>query len=416
MTPTIERRAKPRVLGALTDTRIVVIQGARQVGKTTLVREVVGQIGGLLVTFGDELTRSTAQADPVGFLNQNPQGLLAVDEIQRLPELVLALKLAVDRDPHPGRFLITGSANLLRIPATQDSLAGRTETVELHGLSQGELAGHRERFIDRLFEGARLLGHTSTLGRRDYLEQAIAGTYPEALARTPGSRRNQWPDNYLTRIVERDAPDVSHSPRLGDLPLILRVLAARNAEQLNVTNVAKATGIPVSTITRHLKLLETLYLIQLTPAWSTNLPKRAVSRPKVCLLDTGLVVRLVNISVNGAAPEINGTVAGHLLEGFVAGELRRQLGWTDELIRISHYRDRASGEVDFILETSDGHVAVIEVKSSSCVQAKDVRWLTRLRDQLGDRFVGGLVLHTGPSSGPFGERITAAPIDALWTI
>lgn len=415
MTSVIARHAKPRVVEALSDTRIVVIQGARQVGKTTLVREIVADIGGRLVTFDDDLTRSAAQADPVGFLSQNPDGLLAIDEIQRVPEMILALKLVVDSDPRPGRFLLTGSANLLRLPAAQDSLAGRAESVELHGFSQGELAGHAERFIDRLLAGDQFFDHTSTLGRSDYLERAAAGTYPEALSRPVGRRRNQWLDNYVNRIVERDALDVSNLQRIRELPMILRVLAARNSGELNLANVARDTEIPVRTLAPYVELLETLFLIQRIPAWSTNLTKRVVSRPKVSLLDTGLAARLVNVSAAGASPEISGDLAGNLLEAFVAGEIRRQLGWNEEPVRISHYRDQVAGEVDLILETPDGRIAGIEVKAAAAPASKDIKWLAHLRDKLGNRFVAGVVLHTGMTSAPFGDRIAAAPIDVLWT-
>lgn len=398
----------------MSDTRIVVIQGARQVGKTTLVREVVDELRGRLVTFDDALTRSAAQADSVGFLDQNPEGLLAIDEVQRVPEMVLALKLVVDRDGRPGRFLLTGSADLLRLPATEDSLAGRAESIELHGFSQGEISSRRERFIDGVFDGDTFLGHVSELSRSDYLERAVAGAYPEALMRTAGRRRNQWLDNYLARIVERDAPDVSNLRRLGELPLILRVLAARNGEELNVASLANDTGIPASTLVPHLELLETLYLIQRIPAWSTNLSKRVVSRPKVALLDSGLAARLLNVSAAGASPTAYSEVAGHLLEGFVAGELRRQIGWTERSVRMSHYRDRAGDEIDLILESDDGQVAGVEVKAAASVGLRDAKWLLKLRDKLGDRFVRGIILHTGTTSAPFGERVTAAPLDVLW--
>ncbi|MFY9264847.1 MAG: ATP-binding protein [Solirubrobacterales bacterium] len=415
MRATVARHIKPRVLEALSDTRIVVVQGARQVGKTTLIRQITDELGGRLVSFDDENTRRAAEADPVDFLSQNPDGLLTVDEVQRVPELVLALKLVVDRDPRPGRFLLTGSANLLRLPAAGDSLAGRAESVELHGFSQGEMTGHREQFIDRLLAGDRFFGHSTKLSRHDYLERATAGTYPEAVSRPTERRRTQWLDNYVARIVERDAPDISGSHRLADLPLVLRALAARNGNELNITDVSKETGIPASSLTRLIDLLEALYLVQRIPAWSTNLSKRVVSRPKAALLDTGLAARLINISATGAAPPNYAEAAGHILEGFVAGEIRRQRGWANETVRISHFRDRSAGEVDLILETADGRVAGIEVKATATVTAADTRWLAGLRDRLGARFSGGVVLHSGSASVPFGDRITAAPIDILWT-
>lgn len=219
----------------------------------------------------------------------------------------------------------------------------------------------------------------------------------------------------MQRIVERDAFDISALQHLDELPKLLRLLAARNAGELNTANLANDAGMPVRTLTPYLALLETLYLIQRVPAWSTNLSKRVVSRPKAMLLDTGLAARLVNASATGASTLGHPELGGHLLEGFVAGELRRQLGWAEQGPRMSHYRDHGGAEVDLILETDDGRVAGIEVKATSNVSSRDAKWLTQLRERLGHRFVGGVILHTGPTSAPFGDRIVAAPIDVLWT-
>ncbi len=410
----IDRHVTPRIYEALDDTRIVALQGSRQVGKTTLVQEIVAARGGRLVTFDDETTLNLARADPIGFL-QHDEPLLAIDEIQLAPEMVSALKYVVDRDQRPGRFLVTGSADLLRLPAAKDSLAGRVESIELHGFSQGELAGHRETFVDRLFAGERFTGHTSTLTRSDYLERAVAGGYPEALSRPPGRRRAAWMDNYLNSIVKRDAREISSLQRIDELPRLLGVLAARNSEELNLSDVSKESEIPTTSLNRMLDLLETMYLIQRIPAWSTNLTKRAVSRPKASLLDTGLAARLLNLSAAGAGPDKYGEVAGHLLEGFVTAEIRRQQAWAEETFRMSHFRDRAAGEVDVILETPDGRVAGIEVKSSSRLSGHDAKWLGQLRDKLGKRFVTGLVLHTGGTGIPVGDRIAAVPLDTIWT-
>lgn len=412
----IARHAEPRVLEALGDTRIVVVQGARQVGKTTLIQRIVDGRGGRLESFDDPLTARTAREDPVGFLSSDPDRLLAIDEIQRVPELILALKYVVDRDPRPGRFLVTASADLLTLPAVEDSLAGRTDTIELHGFSQGELSTHTERFVDRLLAGERFVDHRSDLHRRNYLDRAIAGGYPEALTRTPGRRRDQWLDNYVNSIVRREAGEVSNLQRVAELPLILRVLAARNSSELNVADVARDTEIPTRTLTPYLELLQTLYLTQHIPAWARNLAKRVVSRPKVSLLDTGLAARLINVSTRGASPDANPEAAGAILEGFVAGEIRRQLTWSEETPRLGHFRDQSSSrEVDLVLETPDGRVAGVEVKSSASPSIKDAKGLEYLRDKLGKRFVAGVVLHTGTTGGSFSDRISAVPMDVLWT-
>lgn len=412
--PTVARHVLPRVVEALGDTRIVAIQGARQVGKTTLISDIVAGRGGQLLSFDDEQILALARADPIGFL-QHQEGLLAIDEVQRAPELVPALKYVVDRDQRPGRFLITGSADLLRLPAAQDSLAGRLERIELHSFSQGELAGHVEAFIDRVLGGERFVTHRSVLTRVDYLQRALAGGYPEALSRPVGRRREAWLDSYVDGIVKRDAREISGLQRVERLPQLLRVLAAQNSEELNVASIAARMEVPATSVHRLVDLLETMYLTQRVPAWSTNFTKRAVARPKVSLLDTGLAASLLGVSVAGTAPAAYSEAAGHLLEGFVTGELRRQLAWARESASISHFRDRAAGEIDVLLETPDGRVAGIEVKSTSRVGRNDAKWLAALRDKLGKRFVAGIILHTGPTAGPFGERITAVPMDILWT-
>jgi len=263
--------------------------------------------------------------------------------------------------------------------------------------------------------GESQLGHTSSLTRQDYLERACAGSYPEALARTPGRRRAAWLDNYVQRIVERDAADVSRLQQLEELPRLLRMLAARNAGELNIMALANDVGMPARTLAPYLGPLETLFLVQRIPAWSTNVSKRVVSRPKATLLDTGLAARLVNVSAAGASVTANPDLAGRLLEGFVAGEIRRQLGWSEQTARLSHYRDHAGAEVDLVLETDDGRIAGVEVKATSSVTGRDATWLTQLRDRLGSRFTGGVVLHMGPTSAPFGDRIAALPMDVLWS-
>lgn len=394
--------------------RIVEIQGARQSGKTTLAQQIAAERDGRLVSLDDPLLRAAAIDDPRTFVEQHPQGLLVIDELQRAPELVLALKQAVDQDPRPGRFLVTGSADLLRLPAVQDSLAGRAVGVELHGFSQGELHGQVERFIDRVFAGDPLLDHQSTWNKTDYLEAITAGSYPEAVALHSGRTRDRWFDGYLARVVERDAADIADGRRLADLPLALRMIAARNAEELNVTDMSKDSAIPATTLGRLIGLLETLYLVQRVPAWATNLSKRVVQRPKAMLLDTGLAARLVNATTASLGPGIGGAAVGHLFEAFVATELRRQREWSDLRPTISHYRVPQSEEVDLILEAGDGRVVGIEVKASASVTARDARHLAALRDKLGERFVAGIVLHTGRTAAPFGDRITAAPLDALW--
>lgn len=411
---TIDRLLLPEVEEALADTRIVVLQGARQVGKSTLAEQIAAKRPSLVVTLDDLDVRRFASDDPAGFVSQFPEGLLVIDEVQRVPELIVALKAAVDRDKRPGRFLVTGSANLLDLAATHESLAGRAQPLTLYSLGQGEMEGRSTSFVDLTFAGGSLLGHSSSLTRADYLERACAGGYPDALRRPTTSRRDEWYDTYVTQIVNRDAVDVSGLQRLADLPRLLRLIAARSGSGMVWSSLAGDSGIPRSTLDPYVRLLETLFLIHVLPAWAVNFTSREMKQPKVFLLDTGLAASLLGVTSAGLGPTVPSSPAGGLLEGLVVGELRRQLGWSSQRASLYHYREHRGAEVDIVLEAPDGRVVGIEVKASSTVQPKDLAGLSILRDKLGTRFVAGYVLHTGPSARMVADRVTAVPMDALW--
>ncbi len=410
----VDRLLRPRVEEALSDTRIVVLQGARQVGKSTLAELIAQERRSLTVTLDDVDVRRFASDDPAGFVAQFPEGLLVIDEVQRVPGLIVALKAAVDRDKRPGRFLVTGSANLLDLTATHESLAGRAQPLALYSLSQAELEKQPASFVDHAFHGQRFSGHASDLTRADYLERACSGGYPEALNRPPGRRREEWYATYVTQIVNRDALDVSGLQRLADLPRLLRFIAARSGSGMVWSALASDAGIPRTTLDPYVRLLETLYLIHVLPAWTANLTSRDVKQPKVFLLDTGLAASLLGVTTDGLGPTVPNSPAGGLLEGLVVGELRRQLGWSSQRASLFHYREQRGAEVDIVIEAPDGRVVGIEVKAAATVQRKDLAGLAILRDKLGHRFVGGYVLHTGPTARMVADRVSAVPIGALW--
>ncbi len=314
------------------------------------------------------------------------------------------------------RLLVTGSADLLRVPGTQESLAGRAETVVLHGLSQGELAGRQEDLVDRILAGDEksLAGRTSPMTREDYLTAICAGSYPEPLRRDV-RRRNAWFDNYISRIMARDIQDLSRLAHLDRVPDLLRLLAANTSGELVRARVADRVGIPQSSLPAYLDLLQTLYLVHVLPAWGDNLTKRVTGRPKVALLDTGLAARLNHVTPAALAPGAVSSVAGGLFESFVAGELRRQLVWAQTPARLFHFRDRDGLEVDIVVESDDRRVAGIEMKAAGSVRPADLRALTVLRDKLGSRFSTGVIFYTGTRSLPFGDRLWALPYSALWT-
>lgn len=415
--PAYPRRARQQVVEALTDTPVVLIQGARQVGKSTLAAEVLAERDIRLLTLDSNVVHNVAREDPDSFVRQAPGSLLAIDEVQRAPQLLRAIKAAVDENRRPGQFLLTGSANLLAIPGHHESLAGRAETVSLYGLSQGEITGGADALAEVLLSGdeSKLSSLPSDLSRQDYLEIICAGSYPEARLRE-GRRRQAWYDNYLSRIVDRDARDVSRLTHLDRLPRLVRLLAANNSGELVVSRIAADAGIPETSLPAYLEVLAALFIIQIVPAWGGSLTQRVVGRPKVSLLDTGLAARLNNVSPTALAP---GSAAAHhagaLVEAFVFGEIRRQSTWSATTFEMFHFRDRNGREVDVVLEDTARNIAGIEVKSSASVEHRDFAGLTFLRDKTGPRFTLGIVLYTGREAVRFGERLWALPLSALWS-
>ncbi|MFT3797748.1 ATP-binding protein [Microbacterium sp.] len=412
-TSLLPRLIMPKVEEALEDTRIVVLQGARQVGKSTLASQIVAERGGVAVTLDDPTARAFARSDPVGFVEQAPGDLLVIDELQRAPELVVALKASVDRDQRPGRFLVTGSANLLDLASTHESLAGRTERIDLYPLSQREVDRRGGSFIDAALSGETFAHHESALRREDYVDRVSAGGYPEALRRATAQRRADWYANYVSQIVRRDAPDISGLQRLADLPRLLRLIAARMGSTMVWSSLAADAGIPRRTLDPYIALLGTLYLTHVLPAWSTNLTSREVKQPKVFLVDSGLAASLVGATAEALTP--GSALLGPLMECFVVGELRRQQTWAAQRTTMHHYRDSRGVEVDVVLEAPDGRVVGIEVKAAATVRASDVRGLAALRDRLGDRFIAGYILYAGGAAVAAGDRIRAVPLDVLWS-
>lgn len=407
------RHAEGRVLAALSDTRVVVINGARQTGKSTLARLVVAAHAGTEMRYLDDaLTRAAAQSDPTAFVRHN--GLLVIDEVQRVPDLILAIKHEVDLDTRPGRFLLTGSARLFAMEAVPDLLPGRTETVELWPLSQGEIIGSRDTFVDTLFEvGANMDPPVSNLRRTDYVELALRGGYPQAVARDDPGRRARFFESYVSDLIRRDVAQVSDIERPSDMRRLLALLAAQMATPLVMSGVSSRLQLPASTVKRYIDLLELLFVIRRIPAWSTNLTTRATATPKVLITDPGLAGHLVGLSTkrltHPSAP------VGPLIENFVLSEVARQLSWTDESVTLHHYRDRDDHEVDAILEHASGDVVAIEVKAAETVRQDDFRGIDHLRRRLGDRLVAGIVFHAGPRKATFGSGIVALPISTLWT-
>ncbi len=406
----LPRVAADHVREALLDTRIVVINGARQVGKSTLAKVIAREHPGSRLAILDlPQNRVAATADPVGFLRHD--GLLVIDEVQRVPELWLALKAAVDLDPRPGRFLLTGSARLLGLHALPDQLPGRSETIELWPLSQGEIARKSDGFIDAAFtHGPELLHQwkpTEGTPRPDYLARVERGGYPEAVARESPRRRRQFYVNYIADLMSRDVHQVADIQRSRELQRMLSLIAAQVGGLLNANRLANQLEISANTVRSYLAILEMIFILRLIPAYSASGTIRTVGAPKVTFVDSGLAAHLTSGMTHDAR-------TGGLLENFVLSELGRQLAWSDTLAQLFHYRDREGYEVDAVLEDTAGNVIGIEVKSGETVRAEDFRGLTLLRKRLGPHFRAGFVLYTGSTANSFGDRLACLPIAALW--
>lgn len=406
----VPRKASPLVAEALSDTRVVTLNGARQAGKSTLARLAAQASPNALVRLLDDpATLRAARDDPAGFVEHD--GLLVIDEIQLAPELFRSIKVVVDTDPRPGRFLLTGSAQVLALRQLPDALPGRMEIVELWPFSQGEIDRSLDVFIDAAFGRGPGLSRTSTLRKRDYLERVVRGGFPEAVRRSP-RRRAAFLDSYLTNLIERDVGELATIERRGDLRRLLALLAGRSGGLLVPATLAAASGIPRTTLNRYLELLTAVFLIKEIPAWSTSQTQRAIGTPKLAFVDTGVATHLIGQDATRLG-EPDGA-AGPMMETFVLMELARQLTWSSERARLYHYRTKEKVEVDAVLETPDGRVVAVEVKAGATVRTEDLAGLRHLHHRLGSRFVAGYVLYTGQQTLPFGDRLRALPIDALW--
>jgi hypothetical protein len=407
----IPRHLAGRVRAALADTPVVLLQGARQVGKSTLARAIAAGGRRRYLTLDDQATLAAARADPAGFV-AGLEGPVVLDEVQRAPELLLAIKVAVDRARRPGRFLLTGSANVLFLPAVADALAGRMEPLTLRPLSQGELEGRREGFVDAAFaDGAPAL-RASPASRLDMIARVCRGGFPEVVARRKAERRSAWFDAYLATVLGRDVREYSRIEDLTALPRLLATLAARSAGLLNVAGVGRDLGIPASTLARHFAILERGFLVEPLPAWSGSLGRRLVKAPKLHLTDTGVLAHLLGVAEGRLVtePELLGTA----LETFVAAELGKQLAWSRTRAGLFHFRAHTGQEVDLLLEDRAGRLVGIEVKASSTVASRDLAGLRLLATERARRFHRGIVLYLGAEVVPFGERLHAMPVSALW--
>jgi hypothetical protein len=356
--------------------------------------------------------RQSAIEDPAGFVAFDE--LMVIDEVQRAPELMLAIKVAVDADPRPGRYLLTGSSRLLGMRDLPDTLAGRIETIELWPFSQGEIDRTPDGFVDAAFRLGPDLRLESAISRADYADRVVRGGLPEAVARTAAPRRGRFLDEYVQNVIDREVRQLAEIERVPQLRTMVRFLAARSAQLVAAGSLESQLGLSRPTVARYLQLLEEVFLVRRIPGWSRNLGTRATSTSKLIFVDSGLAANL--LAMDAHALRRPGAPFGPLLEGFALSEICRQLTWSTERADVYHFRDHNKVEVDLVLESRRGQVVAIEVKAASTVRSEDFRGLRSLAERLGDDFHVGFVLYTGSSTLPFGPKLRAVPVSALWQL
>jgi hypothetical protein len=404
------RYLAPRLRESLADTPAVLIHGPRQSGKTTLARAVGEPRGYRYLSFDDEALRQAAARDPVGFVDDLPAKSI-LDEVQRVPQIFTSLKAAIDRRRTAGRYILTGSANVLLVPALADSLTGRMGVLRLHPLAQAEIAEEPPRFIDTLFRGAFRTGIAERLGA-GLFGRIVEGGYPAALARRAPTRRAAWYRDYVDTQVQRDVRDLTRIRSLDALPKLLALAAGQTARLVNIADLAAPFELTRQTIHEYVTLLERVFLLERLPSWHVNRMSRLVKRPKLHMGDTGVACALLGI--DAAALAADRQLLGSMLETFVLQELRRQASWRPAPIGFFHFRDRDNFEVDIVLEQGQAAVAGVEVKAAASVSEADFRGLRKLRDAAGRRFVAGVVLYDGSATIRFGDGLFAVPVRRLW--
>ncbi len=404
------RNLKSGLKAALLDTPILLLNGARQTGKSTLLDALGNERATRVVSLDDLMTLQSIRENAQAYLAGLSEERIIIDEVQRAPELFLPLKESVDRHRVPGRFLLTGSANVLMLPKLADTLAGRMEILTLWPLSQGELREKQEGFIDLLFSD-KPLPPVPEVTLQVLLQMLITGGYPEPVGRSDNKRRDAWFQSYINTILQRDVQELSRIEGLAALPNLLKLIATRSGGLLNTADLSRSLSLSSPTLLRYIRLLEAVFLLVSIPPWYSNLGKRLVKAPRLYLNDTGLLCHLLALDQESLSQNHNHL--GPVLENFVVLELMKQAGWSDKTVRLSHYRTHAGQEVDLILEMGVQMVGV-EVKAASSLTSDHFKGLRHLRDELGAAFHRGIVLYTGRQTVAIDDRIWAVPISALW--
>jgi len=410
--------AATKVREAMADSPVILLHGARQCGKSTLAEAIADHAGVPVRTFDDVETYRFAIEDPKGFVaaigpaSRDGYTPAVLDEIQRVPEIFTTIKASVDRFRYPGRFLVTGSSNVLTLPKLSDSLAGRMEVIDLYPLSQGEIEGVRDGFVDAVF--ADKFAPDADYRDDRLIERTVRGGFPEPALRRSHSRLSTWFEGYVRTMIDRDVRDIANIEHSTNLHRMLALIAQRAGSPLNKQSISSDAGLPNSTADRYFELLASVFFIHRVYPWWTNASAKLVRSPKVYVQDSGLLCALLDANV--ATLEKNRQLFGLVLENFIAGELRKQVSWADRKVNLLFLRTARQQEVDFVLEDAAGRVVAIEARAAATIQAADLRGMRFLRELAGERFVRGFFLYTGTEPILVDRDVWALPVSALWRL
>jgi len=389
----------------------ILVEGPRGSGKSTLLRGIAMARGGAVLDLDDPATARLVAEDPAGAVGGR-SGLLLIDEYERVPDVLSVVKREVDRHGQPGRFLIAGSVSGRLLPTGSETLTGRTRRLVLPPLSAGEILGATSPLLERLIAAGEPGRVDSGISRRDYFDLVAAGGYPAALARPTDQARRRWHASYLATVADRDLGPLAEVRHPGALSRLYRLVAEQTSSVVSRTALAERLGLNPGTARSYLDLLVRVFLISELPGWTVGVSAKVGRRPKLYVTDTGLGAAAIQFDAGRLAA---GPVGGSFMESFVVNELAKQAAVIDEPLLLAHFRDRSGAEVDVLVERSDGSVFGFEVKSATTANARDAAGLRFLRDRLGDRFVAGIVLHTGPLTANLGDRLWALPVAGLWS-
>lgn len=410
------RRLMQIALDRFREEPVLLLQGPRSVGKSTLLRELAQTLEARVLDLDDVATRDAVAVDPATFVEGDDP--VCIDEYQHVPLVLDAIKAELNRDGRPGRFILTGSSRHESLPRAAQALTGRLHRLPVYPLSQGEIDGTNERFLERILteRAHELTGSNADTTRDEYIERVVAGGFPTPLARGSTAGRSRWIDDYVQLTLERDVLELARVEQAAVLPRLLERVAGQTGQVLNLARAAESLHVSERTATNYLRLLEAVFLVHRLDSWGTTLSARAASRPKVHLVDSGVAAHLLRLTADKLARRDPTalTELGHLLETFVVGELMKQASWLDGIAGVGHWRTRDGDEVDLVVEQMDGSVVAFEVKAAQRVDTRELNPLRKLRNAAGTAFLAGVVLHLGKQSYTAEDRLHVMPVATLW--